>query len=255
MDLFDAINNRHAYNGFHISKEISEEHLEILLHNFSKAPSQFNSQPWHIVIIREQSRKDRLARLCGDAMRIALAEGDFWEKYGKFFYHDPDNSDLTPGKGMMVDKLPGFLQPLAKFLVTSDSLRLIREKGVPLLLGLENEKLVKKSPVCLAISLNKEQYNHEGNTDFYSTLSLGMAIENMWLTATSLNIGMQFMSMPMEVSSIWREISELIKVPDSYELVALMRMGYKPDQDDRPVLDWSSDQRMAIPVWTSKETF
>ena len=82
-----------------------------------------------------------------------------------------------------------------------------------------------------------------------------MAIENMWLMATSLNIGMQFMSMPMEVPDIWKEISNMLECKEDYEMLALMRLGHKPKKEVRPVLDWTSPDRLPLSEWTSKEVF
>jgi nitroreductase len=223
MDLFTAIENRHAYNGFHTEEPVTQEEMEKLLKAFNKAPSQFNSQPWKVVVIQEASRKKKLAELCGDAMRISMQKGEFWNKYGKYFYHDTRGNKLKKGMGMKVDNVPIVLKKVINFIITNKSLTLIRERGVPVILGAENKKLVESSPVCLAIFLRKEDYNKNDNSAFYSTLSLGMAIENMWLMATSLNIGMQFMSMPMEVPEIWKEISELLECKEDYEMVALMR--------------------------------
>lgn len=255
MNILEAIENRHAYNGFHTDEPVTQNELETLLKAFNKAPSQFNSQPWKVVIIQEKERKNKLAEYCGDAMRIAMQKGEFWEKYGKYFYHDTKGDKIKNGMGMKVDKIPTFLKSIINFIVTSKSMSLIREKGVPVMLGNENKKLIEKSPACIAIFLRKEDYNRNDNTAFYSTLSLGMAIENMWLTATSLHIGMQFMSMPMEVPEIWATIGKMLECPDDHEMVALMRLGHKPEKDERPVLDWISPDRLPLSEWTSNETF
>jgi nitroreductase len=188
-------------------------------------------------------------------MRIAMQKGEFWDKYGKYFYHDAKGEKIKSGMGMKVDHIPTFIKEIINFIISSNSMKLIREKGIPAMLGSENKKLVEKSPVCIAIFLRKEDYNHKDNTAFYSTLSLGMAIENMWLTATSLNIGMQFMSMPMEIPDIWSSISKMFECPDDYEMVALMRLGHKPEKDERPILDWTSPDRLPLSDWTSNEVF
>ena len=255
MDLLTAIENRHAYNGFHTNEPVTQDELDNLLKAFNKAPSQFNSQPWKVVIIQDPARKKKLAEYCGDAMRIAMQRGEFWKKYGKYFYHDTRGETIKNGMGMKVDNVPNVLKKIINFIITNKSLSLIRERGVPVLLGSENKKLVESSPVCLAIFLRKEDYNHNDNSAFYSTLSLGMAIENMWLMATSLNIGMQFMSMPMEVHDIWKEISNMLECKEDYEMVALMRLGHKPKKEVRPVLDWTSPDRLPLSEWTSKEVF
>ncbi|MCB1141454.1 MAG: nitroreductase family protein [Leptospiraceae bacterium] len=255
MNLLDAIENRHAYNGFHTDEPVTEEEMNILLKAFNKAPSQFNSQPWKVLISRDKENRYKLAEYCGIAMKTAMEKGEFWEKYGKYFYHDKNGSSIKPGMGMKVDHIPNFLKQIINFIISSDAMSFIREKSIPTILGIENRKLVEKSPVCLAIFLRKADYNKSDNSSFYSTLSLGMAIENMWLAATEMNIGMQFMSMPMEVPEIWKKISDMYNCPTEFEMVALMRLGHMPEKPDRPVLDWTSPDRLPLQEWTLDEKF
>jgi hypothetical protein len=42
---------------------------------------------------------------------------------------------------------------------------------------------------------------------------------------------------------------------EDYEMVALMRLGHKPKKEVRPVLDWTSPDRLPLSEWTSKEVF
>jgi hypothetical protein len=80
-------------------------------------------------------------------------------------------------------------------------------------------------------------------SSFYSTFSLGAAIENIWLTTVELGMGIQFISFPMEVPDNWRRIERLLQVPDDLELMAVYRLGYLPPEQRRPAIDWSSHQR------------
>ena len=97
------------------------DELDNLLKAFNKAPSQFNSQPWKVVIIQDPARKKKLAEYCGDAMRIAMQRGEFWKKYGKYFYHDTRGETIKNGMGMKVDNVPNVLKKIINFIITNKS--------------------------------------------------------------------------------------------------------------------------------------
>ncbi len=59
-------------------------------------------------------------------------------------------------------------------------------------------------------------------------------------------MGIQFISFPMEVPEMWTRIVDLLDVPDDLELMALYRLGYLPDDERRPTIDWSSRERRRI---------
>ncbi|GMA91835.1 hypothetical protein GCM10025869_23640 [Homoserinibacter gongjuensis] len=72
---------------------------------------------------------------------------------------------------------------------------------------------------------------------------MGAAMENVWLTTVELGMGIQFVSFPMEVPGQWDRIVELLAVPDELELMAVYRLGYLPESDKRPAIDWTSHER------------
>jgi hypothetical protein len=120
--------------------------------------------------------------------------------------------------------------------------------GVPRTLGQDNTRLVAGSPLILAAMLTKEEYIPGELSAFYCVLSLGMAIEHIWLTCGQLGMGIQFISTPMEKPAAWAEIKTLLHVPDDLELMALYRLGYLPDpaENKRPRIDWTSSQRKRL---------
>jgi hypothetical protein len=75
---------------------------------------------------------------------------------------------------------------------------------------------------------------------------MGAAVENVWLATTALAMGIQFVSMPMELPEKWEEIKRLFDVPDNLELMAVYRLGYVPEERRRPTIDWTSTQRKRL---------
>ena len=57
-------------------------------------------------------------------------------------------------------------------------------------------------------------------------LGMGAAIQHLLLTATALDIGAQFISAPLESKADRERIQELFNIPDSHEIITLLRLGY-----------------------------
>ena len=74
-------------------------------------------------------------------------------------------------------------------------------------------------------------------------VSMGAAIQNLWLTATERGLGVQFVSTPMEIPTQWTRIERLLDVPDDLALMAVYRIGHVPARLDRPRIDWTSRHR------------
>lgn len=139
--------------------------------------------------------------------------------------------------------MPAILKPFAKYIFTERGGELMAKFQVPKVLGKDARKLVAGSPLILGITLDKSEYKPDDLSGMYSLLSLGAVMQTIWLTATSLGIGMQFISTPMEVEGQWEKITKLLQIPDEHSLMVLYRLGYIPQAADRPTIDWTSSQR------------
>jgi nitroreductase len=91
--------------------------------------------------------------------------------------------------------------------------------------------------------LDRTEYRPGELSGFYSVFSMGAAMENLWLTTVELGMGIQFVSFPMEVPANWKCVESILRVPDELELMAVYRLGYLPEKQRRPAIDWSSRQR------------
>ena len=242
MELFEAIRRRRTTNGPFLPDPVSDEHQRLLMELAGRAPSQLNSQPWRFVLVEERDTIDRVAAISGSSMTRTMAEGTFFERYKPYFRFSQAEMDERRD-GMLFDKLPGPLRPFTKQVFTKRGQLLMNTLRVPQSLGEENRKLVAGSPLLLGVMLDKAENRPGELSSFYSTFSLGAAIENIWLTTVELGMGIQFISFPMEVPDNWRRIERLLEVPDDLELMAVYRLGYLPPEQRRPAIDWSSHQR------------
>ncbi len=254
MELRDAIINRKTTNTAFAPEKISEEHKELLVKMASHCPSHFNSQPWRFILVDDEDLINKVAKIAGDSMVSLMDDGRFWKQYRKYFRFSGEEMEISRD-GIHIDHLPSFLKPFAKSIFSEAGGKIISKFRVSRILGNDEEKLVATSPLLFAILLTKEEYKKEELSGFYSVISMGAVIQTLWLVTTEIGMGMQFISTPGEIPENWKSVSDLLKVPDSYELMAVFRMGYTDPEIKRPTIDWKSSQRKSVDELAFKNIF
>ncbi len=242
MDLLDAIRSRRTTNGPFEDRPLDPAHVRTILEMAACAPSHFNSQPWRFVVVQDHATRMHIADIAGESMQKLMAGGRFWQRYRKYFRFSKKEIDER-GDGILIDNMPGFLKPFAKYIFTERGGDMMAKFQVPRVLGKDARKLVAGSPLILGITLDASEYKPDDLSGMYSLLSLGAVMQTIWLTATSLGIGMQFISTPMEVEGQWEKIVKLMGIPPEHKLMVVYRLGYIPHDAQRPTIDWTSSQR------------
>ena len=254
MDLFEAIRKRHTTNGAFADRPVDPDHKRALLELAARAPSHFNSQPWRFVVVEDPERRKALARVAGESMRDLMEDGRFFLQYRQFFRLTPEEAAATKD-GIHIDNIPGVLRPFAKYVFSERGVAMMRTFRVPSVLGNDARKLVESSPMLLGLALSREVYKPGELTGLYTLISLGAVVQTLWLTATSLGMGMQFVSTPQEIPENWALISTMLGVPETFELMLLLRLGYEDESIKRPTIDWKSPQRKGIDELAFQETW
>ena len=256
MDFFEVVESRRTTNGPFLPDKVSAEHQRVLIEAASRAPSTFNSQPWRFVIVDDEERIRRVADISRDSMRQVMEEGTFWRNYSRWWRFSEAEMEKER-TGMLFDKMPRILRPFARYVRTGTGQQVMNRAGVPKMLSEDNYKLVAGSPLLLAVCLEKEWYRGGELKAFFSTFSMGAAVENLWLTTVALGMGIQFISFPMEVPEKWAELGRLLELPDDLELMAVYRLGYVPPagEEKRNRIDWQSRQRKRLPQYVFRNSF
>ncbi|MBL7999200.1 MAG: nitroreductase family protein [Candidatus Kapabacteria bacterium] len=254
MTLFEAIKRRKTTNGAFLPDAVTLEHQHILVRAASRAPSHFNSQPWKFILIDDKDMIARIAAIGGRTMTQLIGEGTFFKRYRKYFRFSQDEMDERRD-GIYIHQMPAPLRPFIKKVFTDTGISLMNTLGVPKMLGEDNRKLIADSPLLLVALLDNSEYIPGELSGFYCLLSLGMTIENIWLTTTELGMGIQFVSTPMEVPEAWREIGELLHVPESHTMMAIYRLGYvKPEESSAMKINWKSNERKRLEQFVFRNT-
>ncbi len=254
-DIFDVIKQRRTVNEYFLDKPLAEHDIKMLMEAASRAPSHFNSQPWRFVLIRDAERRKELGKIAGQSMRVVMEKGNFWKRYLKYFRFSKEEIEKS-GDGIYIDNIPALLKPFTPYLFSEKGGEMMNKLRVPWILAIDSKKLVASSPLILGALLSKDEYKPEEKSGMYCLLALGAAIENIWLAATALDIGMQFISLPMEAGGeYWQKCIELVQPPPEYELIALFRLGYIDHNIKRPKIDWTSKQRKDVSEFCYEESF
>lgn len=242
MDLLEAIRRRKTTNTPFRPERVSDEHKRLLIEAASRAPSHFNSQPWHFVIVEDEARIAQMAEIAGDSMKHLMDDGSFVSRYRRYFRFNEKESTTT-GSGIYVDNVPAVLRPMVRLVFSQQVGSLLSKFGASNILGNDQRKIVRGAPMLLAITLDKQEYKPGELSGLYASITLGAVIQTLWLVTTALDIGMQFISTPLEVAENKARVIELLKIPEAHELVAIFRMGYKDPNAARNTIDWTSAQR------------
>lgn len=245
MEFMDVVRLRRTTNGPFDERPVSAADQRTLVEVAGMAPSHFNSQPWRFVLIDDRERIDQIATWSGESMTQVFREGRFFTRYRRHFRFSEEEMD-EHRSGILFDRLPSLLKPFTRFVFSPRATSLMNRLKVPETLGSENRDLVARSPLILAVLLDRTEYIPGELSGFYSVFGMGAAIENVWLATVELGMGIQFISFPMEVPEVWRKIEGLLEVPDDLELMAMYRLGYLPEDQQRPTIDWSSRERRRI---------
>ena len=189
LSLLDAIRSRKTTNSAFDPRPVSIEHQHLLIEVADRAP-------WRFILIDDPEVRSQIAEIGGRTMQELIQGGRFFERYRKYFRFSAEEVDERRD-GIFIDKIPRLLKPFIKQMLTPSALTVLNKLGVPKTLGEDNRKLIEGSPLLLAVLLDKEEYKPKELSGYYCTLSLGMAIEHIWLTCGDLGMGIQFVSTPM----------------------------------------------------------
>jgi len=242
MELRESIIKRRTTNKAFKADPLKEEHIREIIFAANRAPSHFNSQPWDFILVTDEGIRKEIGVIAGESMQELMAKGEFFKRYLKYFRFSKDEIEKNKS-GIFIDKIPAILRPFISKIFGDDGLKFLNFLRVPKILGKDARKIVSDSPLLLGFMLRKEEYQPGEKSGIYSLISMGAALQNIWLTATSLGIGLQFVSTPMEIPQNWDKILKILKVPDTHELMAVYRLGYIHTEGKRNTIDWVSDER------------
>ena len=247
MSLIDAIAARRSHRGQFQDRLIRSEDLDLLLEAARWAPSPFNVQPWELLLVREPEGKIALADLTEKCVAEQFKNTKFlddnsrWMRLSEEDWEETcdgvllaDHVDLPK----MVSKDPSILQPLLK---NAKHLGVLGHLGAGKMPAKEISHLVRTSPLLILVLMNTDRRPPGEGATRWMWIGMGAMIQNLLLAATTLHIGTQFVSAPLERQQDRERIRGIFNLPAAVEVVSLLRLGYVDATEGKSVrLDTSA---------------
>ena len=241
MDLLTVIHQRRSHRGDFKSKPIRQEHLDQLIEAARWAPSPFNVQPWKLLIIVDPESKNTVAdltrsaiieqfkdeRFLNDNSRwIRLSEEEWVAEKDGILLSDhlklPPPFDRNPTRARPILKNVGFLSFLGH----------MKAGKIP---AKEISDQVRNSPILILIVMDHQRRPPGDGGRRWMWLGMGAMVQNLLLAAAALEIGVQFVSAPIERAEDRKLLGEAFNMPSSCEIISLLRIGYAKQVNQKSV--------------------
>ena len=241
MDLFEVITKRRTHRSEFSDRPVSESDLAQLIESARWAPSPFNVQPWHLVVVRNRVQKKAIADLTARAITEQFEDSQFLDDNGRWMRTSIEEWERLQDGVLLQDHVdlpaglsnPTVLKPLLKHI---SHLSLLGKLGMGDKPAQEIAGLVIQAPVLIMISMDRERKPPGEAYLRWMWLGMGAMIQNILLTAAALQIGSQFISAPIERTSDRQQLSQILGLPKSHEMVSLIRFGYPLHADEEGLL-------------------
>ena len=233
MNVFDAITQRRSHRGTFQDRAIDTADLEKLIEAARWTPSPFNVQPWELVLIQEAEGKAALADVTARAIVEQFKDAKFLDDNSRWMRLTEVNLQALGDGVLLTDHvtLPKLLQDapdklLEGLLKNAKAFTFLGYLGAGKMPAKEIAGQVREAPLLMLVTMNCKRYPPgEGGTR-WMWLSMGMLIQNLLLAATALDIGVQFVSAPLERHTDREQVRQLFNIPTSHEVITLLRIGY-----------------------------
>ena len=231
MSLFDAISARRSHRGQFQDRPIRTEDLNLLLEAARWAPSPFNVQPWELLLIRETEGKIALANLTVKSVEEQFKDKKFLDDNRRWMRLTEEEWEVTRDGVLLADhvnlpqivsKDPTLLDLLMK---NAKHLGILGHLGAGKVPAKEISNLVRTSPLLILILMNTNRRPPGEGAARWMWIGMGAMIQNLLLAATTLHIGTQFVSAPLERQQDRQCIQRIFDLPASTEIISLMRLG------------------------------
>ena len=237
MNVFEAITQRRSFRGEFQDRPIDETDIHRLIEAARWTPSPFNVQPWELIIIQGSEGKELLAKMTEKAVVKQFKNSKFLEDNSLWMCTSKTEWQTRRDGVLLTDHvtLPKLLQNcpekltggiLKNLLKNVKSLSIIGHLGIGKIPAKEIASQMRDAPLLMLITMNNERRPPGEGATRWMWLSMGMLIQNILLTATSIGVGVQLVSAPLESEKDRDEVRNLFNIPNSHEVITLLRMGY-----------------------------
>jgi nitroreductase len=209
QELIELLENRQSARvPFDPERAIPADDMAKILDAARWTPTAHNMQNFEIVVVDD---KPLLAAI--SEIKVPVEPVFIKENYPQLSFTE---EDLRRKKtGLMGTRFPKSWQ------TPDPDMEAIQKEGT----GAFMARQIVSSSALLFVLYDPSRRAPASEGDFLGIISLGCAMENMWLMANSLGIGVHILS-SLSIKQVAAEIARLLNVPDKFRLAFSMRLGY-----------------------------
>jgi nitroreductase len=192
---------------FDHNRPVSKEKLKQILEAARWAPTAHNMQNFDVIVIDDKSVLKKIGNI-----KSRISEEFLRENY----------EQLSFSKQELLKKKTGILGTMfpPEWVDPSKMAQVARETAPGLL-----TQSMRGSPMLLIVTYDSRKRAPASAGDVLGFMSLGCVMENMWLMAQALGVGLQILS-SFAAPHVEREIKQLLSVPEYMKIAYACRVGY-----------------------------
>lgn len=186
---------------------VSKDNLEKILEAAKWTPTAHNMQNFEIIVVDDKAVLEKIG-----SVKSKISEEFLRENY----------EQLSFSKAELIKKKTGILGAMfPPEWVDPAKISEAVKKATPMPLT----QSIRGSPTLLIVVYDSRKRAPASHGDVLGFISLGCLMENMWLTAQSLGIGLQILSV-FSAPPVETEIKKILGVPKYLKIAFTCRLGY-----------------------------
>ena len=207
--LLELIKKRHSTrDAFDPDKKVAKNDLEKILESATWSPTAHNMQNFDILVVDDKGLLEKIGNI-----KTKISADFIRENFNQLSFSTEELNKKKVGiMGTMFP--PSWCEPNADF-------EKIAKETPPSNLGFT----MKDCPTLLIITYDKTKRAPASENDVLGFISLGCVMENMWLMAESLDIGMHIISFFAAVD-VEKQLKDILSIPDNQKIAFAIRLGY-----------------------------
>jgi nitroreductase len=212
MDILRVIQERQSARvPFDPERPVTAEHMRQILEAARWSPTAHNMQNFEIVVVDDKKLLGAIANVRGE-----MSEAFIKENYEQLSFSEEELRRKKVGLlGLMFPeswRMPG-VEPR------------LDEAHAHSILG----DPIRSSAALLIVLYDPRRRAPASEGDVLGMMSLGCVMQNMWLVASSLGVGLQIQSV-FSGPHVEREVKSLLGVPEPLKIGFACRIGYPLDE-------------------------
>lgn len=215
MDFQELVKYRRSSRWIYSKRPILDDDLRTILDAARFAPTPHNSQPFEIIVVKDQEIINQISQVGFRLDEKTVGEHFHWTRFTKEEHESKKD-------GVQIDVVPKFVLDL------KDNPDLINDDDFwKKSMGLYS--ILVNNSACLLFVLYKQGLPGVGPLKHvWGILSVGAVMQNIWLAANDLGISVQLISGQMMIPESVKRIRDILNIPEKgYRLMLIFRLGYE----------------------------